>query len=76
MIIIFWKINRRIVCVLWLSVTEIIISKGTKGGEVMQYGTVVLANEGGKYDQILNYYYSGSKYSSRNLNFFGYNLGY
>ena len=51
--------------------------KGIKGGgEVKQYGTVVLANEGCKYDQILNYYYSGSKYSSRNLNFFGYNLGY
>ena len=26
MIIIFWKINRRIACVLWLNVTEIIIS--------------------------------------------------
>lgn len=46
------------------------------GGVVSQYGTQKLASEGFTYKQILNYYYSGSEFSSGDVSFFGYNLGY
>lgn len=51
--------------------------KGTQcSGHATQYGTDALAKEGYSYHGILNYYYSGSEYSSGDLNFFGYNIGY
>lgn len=52
-------------------------SLGTKAsGELKQWGSQALASQGYTYKQILNYYYSGSDYSSGDLNFFSYNLGY
>lgn len=50
---------------------------GTKGsGYVKQRGTQYLAKQGYTYQQILNYYYSGSDYSSGDLKFFSYNIGF
>lgn len=52
-------------------------SKGTKGSGVLeQYGSQKLATNGYTYQQILNYYYSGSAYSAGDVNLFGYNIGY
>lgn len=52
-------------------------SKGTKGsGELKQWGSQKMATEGYSCEQILNYYYSGSDYSSGNVNLFSYNIGY
>ena len=52
-------------------------NKGSKGcGVLEQYGSQKLAAEGYTYRQILNYYYSGSDYSSGDVSLFGYNIGY
>lgn len=40
------------------------------GGQLKQWGSQYLAQQGYKYDYILNYYYKGSVYSSGNLIFF------
>lgn len=45
-------------------------------GELKQYGSQKLASDGYKYNQILNYYYSGSDYSSGDINIFSYSFGF
>lgn len=50
---------------------------GTKASGIMQqYGSQALAKKGYTYKQILNYYYSGSEYSSGDVKLFGYNIGF
>lgn len=52
-------------------------STGTKAsGQLKQWGSQKLAQSGYSYKQILNYYYSGSCYSSGDVNLFGYTIGY
>lgn len=58
-------------------------AKGTSGatgtrasGQLKQYGSKKLAENGYSYKQILNYYYSGSSVSYGDVNLFGYNIGY
>lgn len=52
-------------------------SVGTKAsGDLKQWGSQKMATQGYSYTQILNYYYSGSQYSSGNLKLFSYNIGY
>jgi len=53
-------------------------NRGSKGsGELQQYGSQKLASSDGyTYKQILNYYYSGTDYSSGDVNFFSYNFGF
>lgn len=52
-------------------------NRGSKGsGELQQYGSQKLASSDGyTYKQILNYY-SGTDYSSGDVNFFSYNFGF
>lgn len=53
-------------------------SRGTKGSGILQQrGTQKLAStDGYSCRQILNYYYSGSDYSSGDVSLFGYSIGY
>lgn len=43
------------------------------GGKLLQYGSKLLAEDGYMYNEILNYYYSGSKHSIGNVRIIKYN---